>query len=114
MPAPPPIRYERRNSAPPNTGSLSARITRAPLRPAVRFDRRAGFELNQRRRLLRPSRDDAARAMVLEAARDEPDAIGQQGGSERVAGMALIFMPIKPEVENPAAVDIAADLQAEG
>ena len=64
-------------------------------RPAVRFGSAAGFELDQRRRLLRPGRDDAARAVVLETARDEADAVGEQGRGQRIAGMALVTFMIR-------------------
>src|SRR5260370_20224608 len=95
-------------------GRPQAGIKRALGRPAVGSGRAAGFELNEGSGLLRPGRDDAARAVVLEAARDQPDAIGEQGRRERIPGMALIGAPVKPEVEDPEAVDRAADREAEG
>ena len=84
-------------------------LGRAPVRLGVG----AGFELHQRRRLLGAGRDDAPRPMVLEAAPDETHAVCQQGRSQRIAGMALVFTAVEPESEQPAAVDRATDLQAE-
>ncbi len=81
--------------------------------PAVGFAMGTGFELDEGRRLLCAGREDAARAVVFEAARDEAHAVGEQCRGQRIAGMALIATPVKPEVEEPAAVDEAADLEAE-
>ena len=62
---------------------------------AVGFGKAAGFELNQRRGFLRPGRKYPARPVVFEAARDKPHAIRQQCRGERVAGMALVFLPVE-------------------
>ena len=50
----------------------------------------AGFELDQGARLFRARSDDAARAMILEAACDEPDAVRKQGGGQCVAAVAAV------------------------
>ena len=42
---------------------------------------------------------DPTRAMILEAAPDQLDAVGQQGRGQRVAGMAAIFAPVKPKAQ---------------
>ena len=81
---------------------------------AVGFAGGAGFELDERRGFLRPGRENPAPAVILEAARHQPDAVGEQRRCQRIARMALIDAPVKPEVEKPAAVDRAADGQAEG
>src|SRR5258705_8032897 len=75
---------------------------------AIGFGIGTTFELNQRRGFLRPGRKDAARAVVFEAARDEAHAIRQQRRSQRVAGMAVIFLPVEGEAQNLATVDLAA------
>jgi len=75
---------------------------------AVGFGEPAGLELNQRRGLLRSRREYPARPVVFEAARHQPHAIRQQGRSQRVAGVPLVFLPVEDKTQNPAAVDLAA------
>ncbi len=72
----------------------------------------AGPQLDQRVRLLRPGGEDAARPVVLEAAADQPDAVGQQGRGQRVAGMAFVALPVEPEAEPRRPVDQPALGQA--
>ena len=81
-------------------------------RSCVRHRGRRGAELDQRVRLLDTGGDDAARPVVLEAASDEVDAVGQQRRGQRVAGTALIGLAVERETERPRAVDAAALLQA--
>ena len=46
--------------------------------PPVRLGDSAGFELNHGRGIFDPSRKNAARAVVFEAARDKADAVREQ------------------------------------
>src|SRR3546814_19048590 len=55
-------------------------------------------------RLLRTGRKDAARAVILERAADEMDAIGQQRRGERVALIAGIGLAVKVKAHGPAVV----------
>src|SRR3546814_19058379 len=55
--------------------------------------------------------EQAAWAVVLEAATVEVDAAGEQRGGEGVAGEALVAPPIEGEAERPAAVDEAAAVE---
>ena len=65
--------------------------------------------------LLDPGGHDPAGAMVLEAAADEVDAVGEQGRGQRVAGEARAVAALEAERTRRAAVDQAAALrQAEG
>ena len=59
-------------------------------RARIGLGARAARELDQRIRLVGAGGDDAARAVILEAAADQMHAVGQQGGSQRVARMALV------------------------
>jgi len=52
--------------------------------------------------------------VVFEAARDEAHAIRQQCRSERVAGMAVVLLPVEGKTQHPAAVDLAAARQTKG
>src|SRR3546814_19989897 len=55
-------------------------------------------------RLLRNGRKDAARAVILERAADEMDAIGQQRRGERVALIAGIGLAVKVKAHGTAVV----------
>ena len=74
----------------------------------------AGFQLHQRRGFLRPGRQDAARAVIFEAAADQPYAIRQESRGQRVARMALILAVVETETQSLLAVDSAAARQTEG
>ena len=55
-----------------------------------------------------PAGQDAARPVVFERAADQPDAVGEQRRSERVAGKARVAPAVERELERPGAVDEAA------
>ncbi|MCC2665808.1 MAG: hypothetical protein K0S35_3730 [Geminicoccaceae bacterium] len=80
--------------------------------PDVGLGTAAATELDQRVGLLRSGRDDAARAMVLEATSDQMNAVGEQGRGERVAGEALVARAVEGEAEPPPTVDPPALRQA--
>ncbi len=63
---------------------------------------------DQRVRLLGAGGEDAARAVIFERAPHEMEAVGDQGGRERVAGAALVIEPIEGEDEGARRVDRAA------
>lgn len=58
---------------------------------------------HERVRLLRARGEDPARAMILERAPDEVDAIGEKRGGERVASVAHELAPIEPKRNRPVA-----------
>ena len=58
--------------------------------------------------------DDAARAVVLEAAADEGDAVGEEGGGDGVAAEGVDGASVEGELEGRVAVDAAAVVEAEG
>src|SRR6185312_2020902 len=60
---------------------------------------------DERVRLLRPGAEDPARPVIFERPPDEMDAVGDEGGSERVAGIALVEEAVETEGERPRAVD---------
>ena len=64
-----------------------------------------GFELHDGVGLLHPRRDDAARAVILEAAGDETQAIGQQRRGQRVARVALVRHAVEREMQGLGTVD---------
>ena len=76
-------------------------------RAQVRLGVGALLELHQCIRLLVARGKHAARAVILEAACDEVDAIGEQGGSEGVACVALQLPAVEREVQRPHSVDAA-------
>ena len=80
----------------------------------VRLAPGAGAQLDDRVRLLRAGREDAARPVVLERAADQRDAVGQQRRGERIAGMALVGAAVELEQQRLAAVDEAAGGDAVG
>lgn len=51
--------------------------------------------------------DDAARAGVFEGATDDVHAVGQQGGGEGVAGVALVVLAVEGEGQGLATLDAA-------
>ena len=65
---------------------------------------RAALELHQRRRFFDARCHDAARAVVFPRTRKKLFARGQQGGSQRVAGKALVAAAIEGEAQAAAAV----------
>ena len=72
----------------------------------------AFLELHQRRGLLRAGGEDPARAMELEAARNEPHPIGEQRRGERVAAPALVGPAVEGERERTRAIDAPRTLDA--
>ena len=62
----------------------------------------------ERVRLLRSHGVDAARPVVLEAAAEETNAIGEKRGRERVAGETLVCRSVEAERQPAGAVDAAA------
>ena len=65
--------------------------------------------VDDRVRLLRPCAPDSARAMILEAAADNADAVGEQRGRDAVAFETGVRLAVKSENAGPAAIDPAAD-----
>ena len=80
---------------------------------AVGLGKSAALQLNQRGRFFRPGREDAARPVIFEAARDQAHAICQQSCGERVAGMAFVFLSVEGEAQNLPAIDLAAGRKPE-
>ncbi len=74
----------------------------------VRLPPRARPELDEGVRLFRAGGQDAARPVILERAADEPDAVRQKGGGERVARVTLQAAPVELEPDRAGAVDEAA------
>ena len=74
----------------------------------------AGLELDDRVGLVRAGRHHAARAVVLEAAADQPDAVGQEGRRQGVPSDAGVGTAVIGEIERPAPIDAAAAGQAKG
>ena len=66
-------------------------------RPRVRLGPRAGPQLHQRVRLLRPRRHHSARTVILETAPHQPRTIGQKGRRKRIPRMPRIAHPIECE-----------------
>src|SRR4051812_24339863 len=66
------------------------------------------LELDQGTGLLRPRGHDTARSVVLEAAADQVDAVGEKRRGQRVAGEAAVGLAVKGEGERARAVDPAA------
>ena len=83
-------------------------------RARVRHRAGAGLELHDRVGLLDAAGDDAPRPVIFPAPRDHADAVGEQRGGERVAGVALVAPAVEREREPRAAVDAAAGGQAAG
>src|SRR6185503_5989692 len=82
--------------------------------PGVRFGAAAELQLNQRVRFLDARREDAALAMVFEAAADEMDIVGEQRRCQGVAGKAGEAAAVEDEAKRAAAVDPAALRQTIG
>ena len=80
--------------------------------PDVGLGAGALAELDQGVGLLRPGRDDAARAMILEAPPDQMDAVGEQRRGQGVAGEALVARAVEGKTEAASAVDPTARGQA--
>ena len=59
-------------------------------------------------RLLHPGAEEPAGAVVLDAARDRPHPVREQGGSEGISAVSLEAKPVEAEVHAAAAVDAAA------
>ena len=68
----------------------------------------AGLHLDDGVGLLRSRREDAARAVVLEAAPDHRDPVGNQRRGQGVTGIAAVLAAVEGEAERPAAVDAPA------
>ena len=77
-------------------------------RARIRLAPRPGAQLDERVRLFRPRRQDAARAVVFEGAPDEPHPVGDQRGGERIAGMARELAAVEGEGQDARAIDQAA------
>src|SRR5690606_15080100 len=69
---------------------------------------RPGAELDQGVRLLGTGAEDAARPMILEAAPDQVDAVGEQGRGQGVTGKAGVAPAVEGEADRPGAIDPAA------
>ena len=76
-------------------------------RAQVRLGARPGFQLNERVGLLGAGREDASRPVVLEAAPDQHDAVGQERRGQRIAGETRIGAAVEGEPERTGAVDPA-------
>jgi hypothetical protein len=64
-------------------------------------------EVDQRVRLFHARSVDAARTVILEASTDDPHAVRQQRGGERVAGKSRIGPPVEGEAQAARAIDLA-------
>ena len=73
---------------------------------------RVAAQLHERVRLLGTCAEDAARAVILEAAPDQMDAIRQQRRSERVAGVALVAGAVEGEMQRLPPIDPTPAVQA--
>ena len=62
--------------------------------------------------LVRPGRHDAARAVIFERTSDEMHAVGEQGGSERVAGEAFVSLAVERKAQLPCPVDAPPCVEA--
>src|SRR6266567_1847814 len=98
-------------SAPTSNASDGQRFWLAATRPS-NSSARAARELHQSVRLLAPRAMDPARAVILEAPRDKVHAVREQGGGERVAGVAFVARAVELERQPPRAVDDPASGQA--
>ena len=67
----------------------------------------AGFQLHQGVGLLDAGGEDAARAVILEAAADHGDVVGEQRRGQGVPRMALVAAAVEGERQRPVAVDAA-------
>ena len=76
--------------------------------PGVRLGEPAAPQLHERVGLLGAGREDAARAMVLEAAPDQMHAVREQRRGERVAGIAFVADAVVSEAQRAPPVDAAA------
>jgi hypothetical protein len=70
----------------------------------VRLAAAGGDHIDQCARLFRAGRHDAARPVVLEAAADQPPAVGQQRRRQRVARQALHQLPVEAKAERARSV----------
>ena len=59
-------------------------------------------------------RHDAARAVIFERTSDEMHAVGEQGGSERVAGEAFVSLAVERKAQLPCPVDAPTFVEAKG
>src|SRR5690606_6421529 len=78
----------------------------------VGLGKRAAAQLHQRVGLLGAGRENAARAMVLEAASDQMQPVREQRRGERVAGIAVVARAVVGEGQRAPPVDAAAALEA--
>ena len=74
----------------------------------IGFMARAIANSHQRIHFFRAEADDTARAMILEAAAENPLAAGQNGGGNCVSGQAGHRLAVEGEMDFPGAVDQAA------
>ena len=81
-------------------------------RARVRLGARAAAQLHERVGLLGAGAEDATRAVILEAAPDQMDAVREQRRSERVAGVTFVAGAIEGEMERPPPIDPAPAAQA--
>jgi hypothetical protein len=83
-------------------------------RARVRDGAGASLQLHDRVGLFHAAGDDAARAVVLPAAREERDPVGEQRRGERVARMALVRLAVEGEAQCAGAIDAPALREAKG
>ena len=76
-------------------------------RPHVRVCPGAGTQLNQRVGLFRTAAEDAARAMVFEAAADQVNTVREQRRCKRIATVPEIAVTVEAECDLFTAVDTA-------
>src|SRR6185437_13788087 len=72
----------------------------------------AGFQLDERIGLFDAAGDEAARAVILTASRDDSDTVRQQRRRERISRVAHVALAVEREGERPAAVDAPALAQS--
>ena len=96
-------------------------VLAAGVKPVLQLDHRgarvgfrasAGAGCYQRIGFCRTRREDAARAVIFEAAADELDAVGEQRRGQRIARMAGERLSVESEVDRAGAVDLSAGGEA--
>ncbi len=75
---------------------------------------RAGPDADECIGLIRPRRQDAARAVIFERTPDEMHAVGEQGGSERIAGEAFVSLAVERKAQLACPIDAPTGLKAKG
>ncbi len=77
-------------------------------RPQIGLGAHAGSQLNQSIGFLGAAREDPPRPVVLEAAPDKMNAVGEQGRSERITGITGVLFAVETESQWPIAIDAPA------